>query len=344
VFVVDVGVAAQRARFAAFLGASLLLVRRVPPTGAWAARLLFRLREPALWRQFGYHLLASVLAPLTAAVALSAWVAGVVLPLFSLVRLLSGDDVPRFWVLGVVAFFAAPWLARGGAELDLLLARALLQRSARDVLTEKVESLVQSRAGLREAADAERRRIERDLHDGAQQQLTSLAMNLGIARQTLPDLPDPAREVIVSAHEDAKSALADLRNLVRGLHPAVLDERGLEAALAGVCARSPVPVRLDVDVTERQSAGIEAIAYFVVSESLTNVAKHAHATCAVVSVRTVGGLLYMSVVDDGVGGAGERDGSGLRGLRQRVAAVDGVLTVDSPVGRGTSIEVELPCE
>ncbi|MFD0206909.1 MULTISPECIES: sensor histidine kinase [Saccharothrix] len=215
VIVVDASVHVQRARFVAFLDVHLHVDRRVPSSGMWVGRMPARVREPAVWRRFGYHLLASVLAPLSAAVVLSAWVAAVVLPLFALFRLLSGDDVPWLWVIGVVAFFAAPWLARAGVGLDLVLARALLQRSARDVLAEQVESLVESRAGLREAADAERRRIERDLHDGAQQQLTSLAMNLGIARQTLPDLPDPAREVIVSAHEDAKSALADLRNLVR---------------------------------------------------------------------------------------------------------------------------------
>jgi signal transduction histidine kinase len=286
--------------------------------------------------------------PLTAGAVLSAWVAGVVLTLFGGYQLISGDDaVARpglLLALGIVLLFAAPWVARGFARLDTLLAKALLQRSARDVLAEKVESLVESRAGLRDAADAERRRIERDLHDGAQQQLTSLAINLGIARQTLPDLSDPARAAIVAAHEEAKNALTDLRNLVRGLHPAVLDERGLDAALAGIAARSPVPVRLDVQVDCRPSAGIEAVAYFVVSESLTNIAKHAQAERAEVSVRRVGDRLHIRITDDGQGGAGERDGSGLRGLRQRVAAVDGVLIVDSPVGAGTSIRAELPCE
>ncbi|MBP2336770.1 signal transduction histidine kinase [Saccharothrix coeruleofusca] len=347
---VDVGTSLHRARFAAFLDVRLQRTRReaVAKDRGWTGVLAVRLREPATLRQIGYHLLILLLGPVSAALVLSAWVAGVALTLFAVLRLLSGGTAvvhPAALVaLGLVALLAAPWVARGLAGLDVALARALLQRSARDVLAEKVESLVESRAGLREAADSERRRIERDLHDGTQQQLTSLALNLGIARQTLPDLSDPARAAIVAAHEDAKAALADLRNLVRGLHPAVLDERGLDAALAGVCARSPVPVALTVDVDVRPSAGIEAVAYFVVSESLTNIAKHARATRVEVSVRRTGGSLSIQVVDDGVGGAGERDGSGLRGLRQRVASVDGALVLDSPAGGGTSIRVELPCE
>ncbi|GAA3849240.1 sensor histidine kinase [Saccharothrix violaceirubra] len=350
---VDAATTVQRTRFAAFLEIGIQVARRDPPDGSSTRRLIARLREQLTWRRVGYHLLAGLLAPLSAAVVLGSWVAGVVLPLFAVVRLVDGDyerstGPVGLGLLGLSLLFAAPWAALGLSALDVLLARTLLERSARDVLAEKVESLVESRAGLMEAADAERRRIERDLHDGAQQQLTSLAMNLGIARQTLPDLEEPVRSVIVSAHEDAKSALADLRNLVRGLHPAVLDERGLDAALAGVCARSPVPVRLRVDVDVRPSAGIEAIAYFVVSESLTNIAKHAQAKSVEVSVRTVGGRavggrLSVEVVDDGVGGAVERDGSGLRGLRQRVAAVDGALVVDSRPGRGTTIRAELPC-
>src|SRR5205823_6129035 len=170
-------------------------------------------------------------------------------------------------LLGPAVLLLSPWVCRGFAAADLAVARALLGARERDLLIEQVESLVETRAGAVAAADAERRRIERNLHDGTQQRLTSLAMGLGIARETLSDLPAPARDAIVRAHEDAKDALAELRSFVRGLHPAVLDARGLAAALSGITARSPLPVRLDVDVPARPSATIEAVAYFVVSES-----------------------------------------------------------------------------
>jgi signal transduction histidine kinase len=195
-----------------------------------------------------------------------------------------------------------------------------------------------------DAADAERRRIERDLHDGAQQRLVSLAMNLGLARATLKDLPEDARTALAEAHEEAKEALGELRNLVRGLHPVVLEDRGLDAALSGIAARSPVPVRLAVDVPRRVPPTVEAVAYFMVSEALANVAKHAQASAARVDVWLDGALLRLSVADDGIGGADAARGSGLTGLAQRAASVDGGFEIVSPVGGPTAIMVELPCE
>src|SRR5919197_84252 len=211
----------------------------------------------------------------------------------------------------------------------------------------RVEALARSRAEVVAAGDAERRRIERDLHDGAQQRLVCLAMNLGMARADLADAPGPAREAIEQAHDEATRALAELRDLVRGLHPAVLNDRGLDAALPGIAARAPLPVRLRVDVPTRCSPSVEAVAYFVVSEALTNVAKHAHAGQAEVSVERVGDRLRVVVTDDGRGGAtldADGDGSRARGLAQRAAAVDGTLAIDSPPGGPTTITVELPCE
>jgi signal transduction histidine kinase len=169
-------------------------------------------------------------------------------------------------------------------------------------------------------------------------------MRLGMTRAELADAPEPTRRAIEQAHNEAKQALAELRAFVRGLHPAVLDDRGLDAALSGIIARAPVPVRLRVDVPLRPAPTIEAIAYFIVSETLTNVAKHAHASHAEVTVERVGDRLYIGVNDDGRGGARLDRGSGLRGLEQRVAAVDGTLRVDSPPGGPTRIQVELPCE
>ena len=237
---------------------------------------------------------------------------------------------------------------QGVARADEAAGRALLGPSRGEELALRVESLARSRAEIVAATDAERRRIERDLHDGAQRRLVSLAMHLGMARASLTDAPEPARQVIEQAHDEATEALAELRQLVRGLHPAVLDDRGLDAALSGIAARAPLPVRLRVDVATRCAPSVEAVAYFVVSEALTNVAKHADASHAEVTVERTGDRLRVVVTDDGRGGAtlataGDGGGTGLRGLAQRAAAVDGTLTVHSPPGGPTTITVELPC-
>ena len=238
------------------------------------------------------------------------------------------------------------------AGADEAAARALIGPSRGEELAVRVESLARSRAEIVAATDAERRRIERDLHDGAQRRLVSLAMQLGMARASLgDDVPASLRQVIEQAHDEATEALAELRQLVRGLHPAVLDDRGLDAALSGIAANTPLPVRLRVDVADRCSPSIEAVAYFVVSEALTNVAKHADATHAEVSVERTGDRLHVVITDDGHGGATLSPagtppvggGTGLRGLAQRAAAVDGTLTVESPPGGPTVITVELPC-
>jgi signal transduction histidine kinase len=239
------------------------------------------------------------------------------------------------------------------AGTDEAAAQALLGPSRSEQLALRVESLARSRAEVVAATDAERRRIERDLHDGAQRRLVSLAMQLGMARASLgDDVPASLRQVIEQAHDEATEALAELRQLVRGLHPAVLDDRGLDAALSGIAANAPLPVRLRVDAGARCAPAIEAVAYFVVSEALTNVAKHAGASRAEVTVERAGDRLRVVVADDGRGGAtlegaaaaaNGGGGTGLRGLAQRAAAVDGTLTVDSPPGGPTRITVELPC-
>jgi signal transduction histidine kinase len=195
---------------------------------------------------------------------------------------------------------------------------------------------------LIEAVDAERRRIERDLHDGTQQRLVSLAVNLGLAIATRPDLPSDAREVIARAHLEAKEAIAELNDLVRGLHPAVLEDRGLDAALSGLAARTPLPVRLRVNLEERVAPSVESVAYFVISEALTNATKHADAMRAEVIVRRVGEVLRVRVTDDGLGGA-DAAGTGLTGLAKRVGSLDGTFHVSSPVGGPTTITAELPC-
>jgi signal transduction histidine kinase len=243
----------------------------------------------------------------------------------------------------LVVLLTSPWLFGSLARLDTRAALALLGPNRTDELERRVEGLTESREAVVEAADAERRRIERDLHDGAQQRLTSLAMNLGLARATLTDIPEEARQAIEDAHEEAKEAISELRSLVRGLHPAILEDRGLDAALSGVAARSPIPVRLSVDVRARPSAKVEAVAYFIVAEALTNAARYSGATGVDVVVERFGGFLFVAVSDDGVGGANPEHGTGLTGLAQRVASVDGTFEVSSPTGGPTVISAELPC-
>jgi signal transduction histidine kinase len=196
-------------------------------------------------------------------------------------------------------------------------------------------------ARLVAAADGERRRLERDLHDGAQQRLVSLAMRLQLVAMRLDPESEEAR-LLAGAQEELASSLRELRELARGLHPAVLSERGLASALESLIARATLPVELDVDLDGRPAAPVEVAAYYLVSEALTNVAKHAYAPSASVRVEERGDELVVEVSDDGMGGADPRSGSGLRGLADRVRALGGRLYVSSPLGFGTVLRAEIP--
>ncbi len=358
------------------VSACLVLVMRVPLTAAhrhrcWSllgveiprvpaeagrslpGRLADSLRSETTWRQLGYHLAAGPVMAFGGLLTLGAWAAGAglvaafayqyVFPPMSR----AGSVPPKFklilTIVGALVLLTAPALAAAVSWLDRKLARVLLGPSRSVELERQVESLSESRAGVVDAADAERRRIERDLHDGAQQRLVSLAMNLGMARENLTDLPAQARQVIAEAHDEAKEALAELRALVRGLHPAVLDDRGLDAALSGIAARAPLPVRLTVDMPERASPTVEAVAYFVASECLANIARHAAASRAEIDVRRTDALLRVRITDDGVGGADPGRGTGLASLKRRAGSVDGTMRIDSPPGGPTVVTVELPC-
>ena len=197
-------------------------------------------------------------------------------------------------------------------------------------------------ARMVEAALAERRRLERDLHDGAQQRLVALSLKLGMARRQLDG--GPAGELVAEAHEEAKLAIVELRDLARGIHPAVLTERGLAAALEDLAARSTVPARVEAAPAERLTPAVEATAYFVAAEGLANVAKYAHAEHAWVAVRLQADELVVEVRDDGTGGADPANGSGLRGLADRVGALAGRLAVESPPGAGTRLRATLPAQ
>jgi len=345
----------------------------IPPQPAIEHRwtpigLISYARSAATWRQLGYHALAAPLLAAGALAAFGAWLAGLLgtllyvyawtMPPHSLLghgqtwppagylphRLNIPADV-YLTAAGIVLLAGAPWLTAAVGALDARAARALLGPSRAEELQHRVEHLTQTRTGALDAADAERRRLERDLHDGTQQRLVALAMRLGMARAEPADAAQ-AHQVIAEAHEDAKAALAELRNLVRGLHPVVLEDRGLDAALSGVAARMAIPVRLTVDLPrpqDRPSPVIEAVAYFVVSESLTNITKHAQASQAEVVVQRAGDRLHIIVSDDGAGGADPARGTGLAGLAKRAASVDGTFEIASPPGGPTLITVDLPC-
>jgi signal transduction histidine kinase len=336
--------ALQRSRLRATLGTEIPAPARTAgrawPVGPWLA--------PGTWRQLGYHLLAVPTGVGGGLLVAACWLA----PVAAVGYLAVFGGMLATGLLAcagsVALLLAAPWMARQVTWADSFLASRLLGPSRSEALALRVESLARSRADAVAAADAERRRIERDLHDGAQQRLVSLAMNLGMARERFDGEAEPVRQAIAAAHEEAILALSELREFIRGLHPAVLSDRGLNSALSGLVARAPLPVRLRVDVPRPAAPSIEAVAYFIVSEALTNVVKHARATSAEVTVTRAGDLLRIVVSDDGTGGAvcgsATAGGTGLLGLAQRAAAVDGTLNIDSPPGGPTTIAAELPCE
>jgi signal transduction histidine kinase len=234
---------------------------------------------------------------------------------------------------------AYPLTAWAGARAAL--ARAVLAPRELE-LDERLVEVTRSRARLVDAFELDRRRIERDLHDGAQQRLVALTVALGLARLDLAP-GSPAAAQVGTAHEQAKQALAELRELLHGVHPQVLTDRGLPAAVEDAAGRSPVKVGTDIVLPGRLPAGIEVAAYFAVCEALANVAKHSRASRATVRGRLMDGVLVLEVHDDGVGGADPAGGSGLTGLADRVAVVDGRLLLSSPAGGPTLVRVEIPC-
>jgi signal transduction histidine kinase len=243
-------------------------------------------------------------------------------------------------ILGAACLVAGTWLARGINAGDQALIRGLLGPST---MAERVSELERTRSLAVDDAAAALRRVERDLHDGAQMRLAALAMNLGMAREKLED-PDneTVRELIDAAHRNAVDALADLRDLARGIHPPVLDS-GLASALATLATSSAIPASVTADIGPRPAPAIETIAYFCAAELITNATKHSYANQITINIGTErGGLLRLEVSDDGVGGADASRGSGLAGLAQRVSTVDGRLDVSSPAGGPTAVTVELP--
>ncbi|WP_262412947.1 sensor histidine kinase [Actinacidiphila acidipaludis] len=250
---------------------------------------------------------------------------------------------PADMVLCVVAggtlVLAGPWMIRGMAHVDRILVSGLLGPSR---LADRVTELESDRGAVFDTAAADLRRIERDLHDGAQARLVALAMDLGLAKEKLLEDPEAGAAMVDEAHSEVKIALQELRDLARGIHPAILTDRGLDAALSVVATRCTVPVSVTVELPARPVPAIEGIAYFTVSELLQNVSKHSGASRATVDVWQVEDRLMLQVSDNGRGGASLSGGSGLAGLAERLDSVDGVLVVDSPAGGPTRVTAELP--
>ncbi|MET9964657.1 sensor domain-containing protein [Streptomyces sp. NPDC006356] len=233
-----------------------------------------------------------------------------------------------------------PFIARGLTNADRAMVRGLLSPS--DELERRIAELESDRGVVVDTAAADLRRIERDLHDGAQARLVNLAMGLGLAKEKLLEDPDSAAAMVAEAHGEVKMALQELRDLARGIHPAVLTDRGLDAALSAVASRCTVPVKVTVDLASRPAAAIEGIAYFTVSELLQNVSKHSGAKSASVDVWRADERLLIQVGDDGRGGARLDGGTGMRGLADRLDAVDGLFVIESPQGGPTTVTAELP--
>ncbi|MFI8188508.1 sensor histidine kinase [Streptomyces sp. NPDC085946] len=330
---------------------------RTPAAAGLRAWLATRLRERATWREFGFALLfAGLLWPVDALALTVVLLAPASVAATPLLLAAAGDGrevkVLKQWtvttwpaacavaVLGLVLLALGAYLLGVAAGARAGLTRLLIAPRDGD-LGDRVVELTRSRVRLVDAFEAERRRIERDLHDGAQQRLVALTMMLGLARLDAP--PGPLAEQLARAHAEAGRALEELRELVHGIHPKVLADYGLAAAVADAADRSAVPVDVGLDLPGRLPQAVEAAAYFVVCEALANVARHSGASRARVGGGHRGGRLVLEIRDDGRGGAEAGAGSGLTGLADRVSVLDGTLALSSPPGGPTLLRVEIPC-
>ena len=355
------GAQVERRRVARFLGEAAPSAYRQLPQGSLFARASTRVRDLATWRDLAYLLLLLPVGAAEFALVIGAFalpLVTIILPTWLFVAFPEGVplgqgvriDTPLEAL--IIAIITLPvsalvgyLLVIGMSKAHAALGQTLLWPSKRARLARRVEELTESRSRAVEAAIAERRRIERDLHDGAQQRLVSLAIGLGLAREKIATDPQTAWELVENAHGEVKRTLAEIRDLVRGIHPTVLSDRGLDAAISALAVRCPVPVEVNVELDGRPPEAAETTAYFVVAEALANVAKHSEASEAQVFVRREykpQDQLVVEIVDDGEGGADSEAGTGLTGLTDRLAALDGHLFVKSPTGGPTQVHAELP--
>ena len=330
-------------------------VQRMPGAGGLRAWLRARYADPAAWRETGYACLLATVVPtlslaalLTLIVAAGAISAPVIVsyggPITIHGRQISTvpQSVPLF-LAGLVLLAAWPYLVTLVAGVEATVARLLLFSGGREQrLRAELTEVAASRARLADAFQAERRRIERDLHDGAQQKLVALTMQLGLARLDLPP-GSAAVQAVTAAHAQAKQLMADIRDLIHGIQPQILTDLGLPAALSELADQAPIPVTVYSALTERLPGQAENTAYFAAAEGLTNAVKHSGAASATVTARARDGILILEVRDDGRGGADAGRGSGLTGLADRVAVVGGRMLLSSPPGGPTILRVEVPC-
>ncbi|MFB4319458.1 sensor histidine kinase [Actinomadura sp. 21ATH] len=326
------------------------------PTLERAVRLL---RDPSTWRDLAWMVLHGLSGLVMGVLAIALWPSiafALSMPLWwwaapegSVSALVVLDGWPRALTMpflqAAVNTAALIWLLPYLARFQARLAGWLLGPSRRSRLTRRVERLTETRAEALEAHGAELRRIERDLHDGTQAQLVAVALRLGLADRRFDADPDAARALFLQARDGIEDALTQLRTVIRGIYPPILSDRGLPGAIRTLAAGQHIPVRLELpgEAEARVPAAVEAAAYFVVAEALTNIARHSGAASAEVVLRRSDSSLHVLVRDDGKGGADAAGGSGLAGIRRRVAALDGTARIDSPAGQGTTLEVELPC-
>jgi signal transduction histidine kinase len=349
----------ERLRSEAVFGLGIAVPpRRISPYSGiqrWLHQLWLDISSVRFWKATAHHYLRMAYDMLAAGMALALLVWAFLGPAAAIAIRQSDDDAglsflspPLAWLSAFVAVVAAVAILVFAPAVDAVIDRWLLPPSPTAALQYQVSALADARQGAVSSAQTERHRIERDLHDSVQPRLVSLAMTIGLAQTKLDsDLP-AAKQLIAEAHDDAKSALVELRNVVRGIAPTILSDRGLDAALSAVVQRSVVPTTLNVYLPRRLGDEVESVAYFVVAEALTNIAKHADATQAVVTVRLdeSANQLYVTVFDDGRGGASittDENATGLRGLEERVRAAHGTFTVSSPATGPTIITAVLPC-
>ena len=349
---------AERGRLAALGGEPIPEPYRALDGGRWR-RARTVLGDPATWRDLVWLVVHGITGVFAALIAVGLW-PGVVysatmaawwwaLPPGTVTAFVEVRTWPQALTLPFVqaACYAAIvwWPVPLAARAQARFARALLRPTARARLALRVERLAETRTRALESHGAELRRIERDLHDGVQAQLVSIAVRLGLAERAFDGEPDAALSLLRDARTGIEDSLTYLRDVIRGIYPPILADRGLDGAVQALAGGRSIPVEVRVpDLPDRPPAPVEAAAYFVVAESLTNVTRHSAAGRAEVSVERDGPDLRVTVRDDGRGGADQNGGTGLLGIRHRVAALDGTVRIDSPVGGGTTIEVRLPCE
>src|SRR4051812_8165057 len=347
---------AERRRAALVLGETIPGLYR-SPTGGFISRLKALFSDPSTWKDLAWHLLLLPVGIADFVIAATAWSAA-----------LGLISAPAWWwalpendptelglfqvdswgyaflamAIGILLLPLAAALVRGTAAASGALSQIVLGPMRRQ-LEERVEILAQTRAGAVDAAAAELQRIERDLHDGAQARLVALALDLGMAEERFDRDPEGARELVEKARGEARLAMGELRDLARGIRPALLAERGLGEAISALAARTPLPTTVEVGLDGRLAAPIELAAYFTVAEALTNAVKHAEARSARVRLWRDGDRLRIEIRDDGRGGANPH-GDGLDGLGKRLAALDGTLAIASPRGGPTVLYAEVPCE